>query len=72
MPTLLHIMKLPSAEYMQGHIMTGSLSKDFKKKLNFFKIKKYDIPILQIESDKMKDEEDEKIKDQLRGLGYLG
>lgn len=72
MPTLLHVMRLPSAEYMPGHIMTSSLSKDFKKKLNFRRINKYDIPFLQTASDKMKDKEDEKIKDQLRGLGYLG
>jgi predicted AlkP superfamily phosphohydrolase/phosphomutase len=72
MPTLLAIMKLPSTDYMPGKIMMKLLSNECKKTLNYYKAKKYDISIPAVFREDMEDREDEKIKDQLRGLGYLG
>lgn len=72
MPTLLHIMDLPIAGYMPGRIMAKLLSLEYKKKLNFHKIKKYDISLPERSEYEQESKEDQKIKEQLRGLGYLG
>jgi hypothetical protein len=72
MPTLLAMMNFPSTDYMPGNIMITPLNNEHKKTLNFYKTKKYDISIPAALKDDLDDLEDEKIKDQLRGLGYLG
>ncbi|MFQ6083220.1 MAG: alkaline phosphatase family protein [Candidatus Aminicenantia bacterium] len=72
MPTMLHSLGYPVTDYMKGKIMVNVLNKKDKKLSKFSKIKEYDVSINYEYTDELPDETDERIKEQLKGLGYLG
>lgn len=69
-PTALHLMGLPIPEQIDGRVLLEVIKPEYQERNPLRKIK-YDLNKETMET-KLDEQEQEKIKEELRGLGYLG
>jgi hypothetical protein len=69
-PTVMHSMALPVPKHMEGKVRTEIFSEDFRK-TNGVHYMEYGQKIEELQGGVYSQDEEEKVKETLRGLGYL-